>query len=224
VTGPRGLLLDYGGVLTTPVDRSFAAFEAEHGLAPGTALRVLLEASRDEDGGLIGAIERGELDEDDLDVHLRELLAGAELPVPPGPLLAGLFAGMQPAGGLWAVARQARDAGVRVGLLSNSWGLSSYPWDELEATFHVRVISGEVGLRKPDAAIYELALDRLGVPPERTTFVDDLRPNVDAARALGIHGVWHRGDDEATTAAISANLGMTFDPAAGRDLGWEHPR
>jgi epoxide hydrolase-like predicted phosphatase len=210
----RGLLLDYGGVLTAPVHLSFAAFEAEHGLEPGSSFRVLLEASRTADGGVIGAIERGELSADDFDGRLRELLTAAGQVPPSGALLEGLFAGMRPDGGLWDVARQARAAGVRVGLLSNSWGLSAYPWDQLATHFDVQIVSGEVGLRKPDRAIYELALERLETEPTRTAFVDDLPHNVEAAEELGVFGVVHDGDDLATANALGAFLGVPFEIAA----------
>jgi putative hydrolase of the HAD superfamily len=209
--GRHGLLLDYGGVLTAPVHLSFAAFEAEHGLEPGSTFRVLLDASRTTGGGIIGAIERGELTAEDFDGQLRDLLQGAGYRAPSGALLEGLFAGMRPAGGLWEVARQARAAGIRVGLLSNSWGLDAYPWDQLATHFDVQVISGEVGLRKPDPAIYELALDRLEVPADQTAFVDDLPHTVEVADELGLFGVLHDGDDEATAAALSGFLGLDFD-------------
>jgi len=52
------------------------------------------------------------------------------------------------------------------------------------------VDSHEVGMRKPNRAIYELALNRLGVEAHRAAFLDDAQSNVDAALALGIHGIW----------------------------------
>jgi putative hydrolase of the HAD superfamily len=207
----RGLLLDYGGVLTEPVQLSFAAFEAEHAIAPGGTFRTLLEASRSTGGGIIGQIERGELTADDFDGRLRELLAAAGHPAPAGAILDGLFAGMRPAGSLWGVACQARAAGVRVGLLSNSWGLSAYPWERLATHFDVQVISGEVGLRKPDPAIYELALQRLGVSASRTAFVDDLPHNVEVAEEIGMFGVVHHGDDHSTADALAGFLGVDFE-------------
>jgi putative hydrolase of the HAD superfamily len=207
----QGLLLDYGGVLTAPVDRSFAAFEAEHGLEPGSSFRVLLEASRTTGGGIIGAIERGELTTEDFDGQLRELLEAAGHRAPPGALLDGLFAGMRPNGALWEVARQARAAGLRVGLLSNSWGLGAYPWDRLASHFDVLVISAEVGLRKPDPAIYELALERLEVAADRTAFVDDLPHNVEVAEELGMFGVVHDGDDRSTADRLAGFLAVTFE-------------
>jgi putative hydrolase of the HAD superfamily len=209
----RGLLFDYGGVLTAPVHLSFAAFEAEHGLEAGCTFRVLVDASRTEGGGVIGAIERGELTADDFDGQLRDLLAAAGQPAPPGALLEGLFAGMRPAGALWEVARHARSAGVRVGLLSNSWGLAAYPWDRLADHFDVQVISGQVGLRKPDPAIYELALERLEVEAGRTAFVDDLPRNVTVAEELGMFGVLHDGDVRATAEALGRFLDLDLEVA-----------
>ena len=64
------------------------------------------------------------------------------------------------------VLAQAKEHGVRTALLSNSWGFDydRVGWDAL---FDVVVISGEVGLRKPDEEIYLLTAQRLGVEPSR---------------------------------------------------------
>ena len=52
------------------------------------------------------------------------------------------------------------------------------------------VDSCEEGIRKPDPRIFMIALDRLGVEfPERAVFLDDFDGNIDAARALGMHGI-----------------------------------
>jgi epoxide hydrolase-like predicted phosphatase len=53
------------------------------------------------------------------------------------------------------------------------------------------VISGEVGLRKPEPEIFHLAADRIGLRPEECVFIDDLELNVDGARALGMTGIHH---------------------------------
>ena len=65
------------------------------------------------------------------------------------------------------------------------------------------VISGEVGLRKPEPAIYRLALERLGVAAPEAVFVDDAEPNVLGARMLGMRGVLHT-DAASTRAALAA--------------------
>jgi epoxide hydrolase-like predicted phosphatase len=87
--------------------------------------------------------------------------------------------------------RAAKDAGVRTGLVSNSWGKGRYDRSQFPVLFDGVVISGEVGLRKPDPAIYALAAERLALPPEQIVFIDDLRPNVRAAAAGGMVGVQH---------------------------------
>ena len=80
----------------------------------------------------------------------------------------------------------------RTGLLSNASDILPRLLRErygLGGLFDVEVISALVGLAKPDPAIYQLALERLGTAPEATIFVDDYEPNVAAAAALGIPAI-----------------------------------
>jgi putative hydrolase of the HAD superfamily len=102
---------------------------------------------------------------------------------------------------MFALVEDLRAAGVRVALLSNSWG-NTYPRERIDALFDPVVISGEVGLRKPHAAIFELALERLGVPAEQAVFVDDAEPNLLGARAVGMTAIQHT-DTAATRAALA---------------------
>jgi len=70
--------------------------------------------------------------------------------------------------------------------------------DGIHALFDDVVVSAEVGMAKPDPAIFRLAVDRLGLAPDECVFVDDWDANVEAARAVGMRGVIHRvdkGDD-----------------------------
>lgn len=214
--GQAGLLLDYGGVLTPPVGQVFAVFEAEHGIPAGRTFELLVAASRDETGGLIGAIERGELTVEDFDGHLRRLLHDAGHDGVEEAVVVRMFAGLTPDGPLWSVARRARAAGVRVGLLSNSWGTDMYPRDLLDAHFDVQVISGEVGLRKPEPAIYELALERMALPAAAIAFVDDLGGNLAPAERLGMRAVLHT-DHDTTIATLEDHLGMSLREGDGSD-------
>jgi HAD superfamily hydrolase (TIGR01509 family) len=66
----------------------------------------------------------------------------------------------------------------------------------LDELFDVSVISGEVGLHKPQPEIYELVVDRLGVPAADCAFVDDLRENCEGAEAVGMTAVRHRDPAE----------------------------
>ncbi len=208
----KGLLLDYGGGLTPPVRGTFQAFESAHGIPDGHVIELLVNASRTADGGLIGTLERGEIELADFERQVAERLAAAGYPVVVDRLLADLFGQLYPAGRLWDVARRARAAGVRTGLLSNSWGTSFYPQQRLAEHFDVQVISGQVGLRKPDPAIFHLACERLGVAAGDCVFVDDLPRNVEVARSLGMVAVWHDGDDPATAQAVADHLGVDAGP------------
>jgi epoxide hydrolase-like predicted phosphatase len=76
------------------------------------------------------------------------------------------------------------------------------PVDEL---FEVIVDSAFVGVRKPEPKIYELTLERLGVPASAALLIDDIEVNCDAARQLGIEAIWFRSNDQAI-ADIEATL------------------
>ena len=80
----------------------------------------------------------------------------------------------------------------RMGLLSNASDVLPRLLRErygLAGLFDVEVVSALVGLAKPDPAIYQLALGRMGAAPEATVFVDDHQPNVAAAAELGIRAI-----------------------------------
>jgi epoxide hydrolase-like predicted phosphatase len=87
--------------------------------------------------------------------------------------------------------RRAHDAGIRTGLITNSWGLGIYERAPTDL-FDQAVISGEVGLHKPQAEIYLLACERLEVEPGEAVFVDDLRENCEGAEAVGMTAILHR--------------------------------
>ncbi len=203
VARPRALLLDYVGVLTPDVAASCAAFERAVGIPEGRCFDLLVADGRDDpQGGVIGALERGEITTASFEWRLRWLLEDDGWAPPAGPMLPGLFAQVRPSGRLWDVAAQVRAAGVPTGVVSNSWGLAMYPRAYLDERFDVQVISGEVGLRKPDPAIFELAAAWLGIPPGEGVFVDDHTRNVAAARQVGMTALHHEGDDAATASRL----------------------
>jgi epoxide hydrolase-like predicted phosphatase len=129
-------------------------------------------------------------------------------------LIERMFAAVGPDEDVIAAVRSARDAGVRTGLISNSWGTSIYDPDALEGMFDEIVISGDVGLHKPQPQIYQLAADRLGVAPEECVFVDDLRENVRGAEEVGMTAVLHR-DTAATVARLEELFGLTLSAREG---------
>lgn len=208
MTGERrvdAVVFDYGGVLTNRVRDSIAAWLEADGIEPASFSRTLKAwLSRDAaEGTPIHRLETGELTVEEFDVLLAaELTAVDGGPVRPVGVLARLFAGMRPDPEMFALAEDLRDVGVRVALLSNSWG-NTYPRERIDALFDPVVISGEVGLRKPLAPIYQLALERLDLPAGRVLFVDDAEPNVLGARTVGMQALLH-ADAAATRAAVAA--------------------
>ena len=102
--------------------------------------------------------------------------------------------------------------GVATGLISNSWGLGIY--DRLDSTdmFDATVISGEVGVHKPQPEIYLLACERLGIEPAAAVFVDDLRENCAGAEEVGMTAILHRGSAQ-TIARLEELLGVALAAA-----------
>ena len=202
----KAVVLDYGGVLTSPVGASITAWLEADGIRPESFTAVLKEwLGRDAAPGTpIHRLELGELSIAEFDALLAARLQTYDGgPVAAQGVLSRLFAGLRPDPAMWRLAEDLRAAGHRVALLSNSWG-DTYPRDRLTALFDPIVISAEVGLRKPDPAIYRLVLERLGVDAEECVFVDDAEPNIAGARALGLEAVLHT--DAATTRAALAAL------------------
>ncbi|MDQ8705318.1 HAD family phosphatase [Streptomyces sp. LHD-70] len=207
MTGGRrrvdAVVFDFGGVLTGPVRESIAAWLDRDGIDPASFSRTLKAwLSRDApDGTPIHRLETGELSTAEFDTLLAaELTTLDGGPVDPVGVLDRLFAEMREDEAMFGLADELRRLGLRVGLLSNSWG-NIYPRERLDALFDPIVISEEVGLRKPHAEIFELTLDRLRLPAERVVFVDDAEPNVLGARAVGMRAVLHT-DPAATRAAL----------------------
>jgi putative hydrolase of the HAD superfamily len=215
VAEPTALVVDYGGVLTAPLADAMAQWCAADGIDVAQFRGVMKEWLGSQydatgPGNPLHALERGELAPSEFETELASRLRGVDggTVVAAGLLrrmFAGFDAGQAP---MLTALRRARSAGVLTALLSNSWGLD-YPregWDEL---FDAVVISGEVGLRKPEPEIYALAARRLGVDPSQCVFVDDLTPNVRGAEAAGMVGV-HHVDAERTVGELEALFGLAL--------------
>jgi putative hydrolase of the HAD superfamily len=196
----RALVVDFGGVLTTSIWPAFAAFCESEGLAPDTVRELFrgdAEALR-----LLRGLETGELAEADFEARFAVLLGLEDAE----DLIVRMFANLKPDARMVEAVRAAHRGGVKTGLISNSWGLGIYdraPTGLFDAT----VISGEVGLHKPQPEIYLLACERLGVEPSEAVFVDDLRENCTGAAAVGMTAVLHR-DSAETVARLEELLGL----------------
>ncbi|GAA2851810.1 hypothetical protein GCM10020220_046410 [Nonomuraea rubra] len=199
-----GVLIDWGGVLTTSLSDSIARWIAADRIDADryyTVMREMIDhAYRGGDGeSVVHALERGELDGAafERDLAARLLTLDGVPPVAEG-LLERMFAGFERVEAMYDMLRDVRRNGVRTCLLSNSWS-NTYPRDDWDEVFDAVVISGEVGMRKPEPRIYQHALGMIGLDGAQCVFIDDIEANIVAARELGIAGIHHR--DAATTIA-----------------------
>jgi putative hydrolase of the HAD superfamily len=197
-----GLLIDWGGVLTTSLFDSFEGYCQEVQLDPQTLLgRFRTDPEARE---LLVALEKGELDEAEFELRFAELLG-----VEPAGLIDGLFSGVKPDAAMVGAVRRAHAAGVRTALVSNSWGVHRYPHDLFPELFDGVVISAEEGIRKPSRHMYELGAERAGVEPERCVFVDDLPFNLTPAQNMGMATV-HHTSAETTIPELERLLGVAL--------------
>ena len=201
----KGLLVDYGGVLTTNVFDSFRAFCHDEGLDPEAIKRLFREDPRALES--VRGLELGELTEADFAERFGELL---ELePARRDGLVERMFGHIQPDEEMLEALRRARAQGVRTGLISNSMGAGRYDRSVFPELFDGVVISGDEGLHKPEPAIYELGCERVGLTPAECVFVDDLRENCEGAEAVGMTAVLHRGA-ERTLPRLEELLGVAL--------------
>ncbi len=197
----EAVVCDFGGVLTTPLMGSFLALQDAHGVSVedfGEAMRAAAE-----EGGEIPLfkLERGEITEPEFLEILRDKLE---------PLLGhrpelhrfreAFFEALDPNEPMIELMRECRRGGRRMAMLTNNvqeweplWR-TMLPVDEI---FELVIDSGWVGYRKPEKQIYEITVERLGVPATACLFVDDLEVNCEAARDLGFTAVQYRNPEQA---------------------------
>ncbi|MGH2676360.1 MAG: HAD family hydrolase [Actinomycetota bacterium] len=211
----RGLVVDFGGVLTTSLDHAFRAFCEREDVDSEALSATLREAYGAADAdSFVARFETGRLERGEFERLLAAALSeGLGRPLEPSDLVARMLADLRLDPAMAAAVRNARLAGIRTALLSNSWGSESYPDDLLDELFDEVVISGHVGLRKPDPQVFLLACRRIALTPRACVFVDDWRPNVEAAEAVGMRGVLHE-ETPRTIAELERVLEVRLDGAA----------
>jgi epoxide hydrolase-like predicted phosphatase len=232
----RGLVVDWGGVLTPALDGAMAewarqdAVEYEHfrdvmrtwvrrpgpggpegaldealagdgaGAVPsgeGSSEEPVADLEQAPDAGPAGQspvhrLERGEISVPDFEHELAAALGSRGSVVAAEGLLDRMLSGLVDLDDdMLGLVRRARAQGIRTALLSNSWG-DHYPEQLWDGLFDVVVISGRVGMRKPEPEIFRYTCDRLQLPPSSCVMVDDLPHNIHGAVAVGMVAVQHR--------------------------------
>ena len=202
------VVVDFGGVLTNPVQESLEAFATSLHIELQDVVRVMLPLYGGRSDDLVERFEKGTMDEADFSKELAHRFEEVcNLPVEADNLMTRIFAGMHLETSMLDALEGVRRQGVKTALLSNSWGMSGYPRDRFEALFDVVIISGEVGLRKPEPGIFQLTVHRLEVPPTKCVFVDDHPGHLQSAEALGMATILHVSPEQTLT-RLSDLLGM----------------
>jgi putative hydrolase of the HAD superfamily len=202
----QGLLIDWGGVLTTNL---FASFHEYCVQAQIDTQELVKRFSADSDfRELLIALEKGAMDEAVFEQRFAELLG-----VDGSGLIDGLFAGVQADTAMVEAVRRAHSAGIRTALVSNSWGVHRYPHELFSEIFDGIVISGQEGIRKPSRRMYELGAQRAGAEAELCVFVDDLPFNLKPAEELGMATI-HHTSAQSTIPQLEQLLGIALSEPA----------
>ncbi len=210
MTPIEAIISDFGGVLTTPLLDGFKAFQDSSGV-PVAALGKAMTAITERHGSNpLFELETGRMSETAfLQAVGNELATQLDRDVQMGGFGEQYFEALHPNERMIDFMRALRRRGYRLAICTNNvreWDRlwrAKLPVDEL---FDVVVDSAFVGTRKPEPLIYEITLERLGVPASAALMVDDIEINCAAARELGIKAVLFRSTDQAIediTAAIA---------------------
>ncbi len=179
------VLFDFAGVVTSSPWAALAA-------AGGGNLELLIGTYEEDTDHPWHRVERGELGIAEWAAEIAELgkEQGVEIDFTPLQALLGEMTVHEP---IVERVRRLRADGYRVGLITNNVREGSAAWRALvpvDELFEIVVDSSEVGMRKPNPAIYHHALELLGgVPPSEAVFLDDAPGNVEGARRAGLAGI-----------------------------------
>lgn len=207
----RAVISDFGGVLTTPLLRSFAAFQDETGISFEAMGKAMQRAAEENGAYPLFELEKGNLSETEFLDLLRDKL---EPELGHRPHLHRFkeiyFEALDPNERMIDFMRALKGRGYRMALLTNNvreWEPLWRPMLPVDEIFEFVVDSGFVGMRKPEPEIYELTLSRLdGIGAAECLFVDDTELNCEAARERGMKAV-HFRDNEQTITEIEDLLG-----------------
>jgi putative hydrolase of the HAD superfamily len=206
----RAVISDFGGVLTSTLIESFMAYQDESGVRFEDLGRAMARAAEKSGEHPLFELEKGTITEAEFLAMLEAELDGD---VHLGSLRETYFAHLKPNEPMISFMRELRERGLRMALLTNNVREWEPHWraklPDIDEIFEVIVDSAFVGMRKPDPAIYELTLERLGdgLSAEECVFVDDNDVNVEAARALGMVGVQFRDSAQARAEVETALIG-----------------
>ncbi|XP_021554241.2 acyl-CoA dehydrogenase family member 10 [Neomonachus schauinslandi] len=207
----RAVIFDMGGVLIPSPGRVAAEWELQNHIPPGTIRKAWILGG---ENGPWMKLTRGEITTEDFLQEFGRLcsdIAKTSVPVASFFSLLTSEQAAQQFPVMTEAITQIRAKGLRTAVLSNNFylanGKSFLPLDWKQ--FDVVVESCLEGLCKPDPRIYKLCLERLGLQPSESIFLDDLELNIKAAASLGIHTI-QVDDPETAVKELETLLGFTL--------------
>jgi len=196
----RAVISDFGGVLTSPLFESFAAWQRKSGLSFERLGQAMADATEHNSMHPLYELEKGTITE-------AQFLGMLEAELDPGTSLSGMrdvyFEHLHPNPAMIDFMRELRGRGLRMAMLTNNVREWEPQWraklPEIDEIFELVVDSAFVGMRKPDREIYEFTLERLGdgLAAEDCVFVDDVDVNCETAASLGMRAVHYLSADQA---------------------------
>jgi putative hydrolase of the HAD superfamily len=207
------VVFDIGGVVQDSPLHAIARYERERGIEPNAINRVVVAAGEQ---GAWARLERGELTAQTFVEPFEADCRAHGIAIDGRYLMAKIAETSVPRPVMLEAIRRIRAAGLRVAALTNNW-VADTPRHgpdgaetartRLDPHFDVFVESAVVGLRKPDPRIYSLVCEKLGLPPSRVAFLDDIGRNLKPARELGMATI-KVDDPEQALRELGALLGL----------------
>lgn len=199
----EAIVSDFGGVLTSPLLDSFAAFQDSSGISLEDLGKAMAAVAQRNGANPLFELETGRMSEaaflqalgDELSVQLGR-------PVELHGFGERYFENLRPNERVIDYMRELRDRGYEMAICTNNVREWEPLWRaklSVDEIFSVVVDSAFVGTRKPERRIYEITLERLGVDAEKALLIDDIEVNCTAARELGMPTVWFRSTEQAIT-------------------------
>ncbi|MGH2892815.1 MAG: HAD family hydrolase [Solirubrobacteraceae bacterium] len=204
------VISDFGGVLTSPLQSSFQAFQDTSGVPLEELGKAMAAIAARLGVNPLFELETGRLSEpeflEQIGVQLSEQLGRT---VDMDGFGERYFAHLEPNERMIGYMGELRERGYRLAICTNNVREWEHRWRAMlpvDEIFDVVVDSAFVGTRKPEPRIYELTLEALGVAADAALLIDDIEANCTGARALGIRTVWFQSSEQtiADTEAVLA--------------------
>jgi putative hydrolase of the HAD superfamily len=204
----RAVISDFGGVLTSSLDSTYAAMEERAGITVEQFQQAMMHAA-EEHGGRhpLYELEEGRIDQDEFLDRVQRHAQGLKL----DGLRHVYHESHLPNERMIDFLRELKGRALALALVANAAPEWEPHWrakiPDMDQLFDAVVFSGQIGIRKPNPRMYKIVLERLGSPPpDQCLYVDDQEPNCESARQLGITAV-HFKDTEQAIAELEGALG-----------------